>query len=82
MLLQQVVQMAHKYDLSTIIATPTGILASQYTELVDIECGTIHSIFKFPYEQHVDPQINWNLCKYDVFLIDEVLINDFFRNFL
>ena len=59
--------------LRVMVATPTGFLASTYSETFDngVSTNTVHSAFKYPVACSDKPQINWDLMNYDVIFIDE-----------
>ena len=71
-------------------AMPTGILTSQYRSqfFEDNFCAdTIHSLFKYPVSSLEKLQVNWDLARYDVLIVDElsmvpVKIFDHVRNSL
>ena len=55
--------------------TPTGMLSSTYNATITDEnfaSDTIHSAFRYPVDVNERPQINWDLAKYDLIVIDEL----------
>ena len=57
-----------------LVAAPTGFLATVYRYLVDDEvtCDTVHTAFHIPVQSDQSPSINWDISRYDLFIIDEV----------
>ncbi len=60
-------------ELTCLVATPTGYLASSYRAIFDedIDANTIHSSFCIPIDRS-SPQVNWALGTYDLIIIDEI----------
>ena len=67
------IEHALENDVMTLVATPTGYLASCYRAVFDddIVANTIHSAFSIPIDGSA-PQVNWALALYDLIVIDEV----------
>jgi len=56
-----------------VIATPTGNLATSYRRcLQHVKIDTVHSLFGIDSSDVTQSQVNWGLCRYDVFFIDEI----------
>ena len=68
------VKFAVDNQFTTLVATPTAMLASSYRALFDeeIDANTIHSSFLIPIDGS-SPQINWNLSMYDLMSMAIVL---------
>lgn len=60
-------------ELKSLVATPTGFLASIYCAQFDedLDANTVHSSFLIPTDGS-SPQINWALAIYDLIIIDDV----------
>ena len=73
LLLSLLVDFALTKNLKLQVATPTGLLASQYSlRFPAVSCDTIHSTFHIPVDLTLPAQINWSLALIDMILIDEV----------
>ena len=57
-----------------LVATPTGFLATTYANafLDDITADTVHSAFKYPVAPDENAQINWDLTRFDLIVLDEI----------
>ena len=70
-----VIQHGIDQEYNVCCATPTGILTSTHrNQFVDdnFACDTIHSLFRYPVNENERPQINWDLGRYDLVVIDEL----------
>ena len=56
------------------VATPTGFLATQFKDHFPdgVDADTIHAGFRYPVFADERPSYNWNLCNYDLIVIDEL----------
>ena len=72
--LKQAISQAIDQERDVLVATPTGFLASTYSAAFgeDVETETVHAAFKYTVSQATSPQVNWELIRYDVIVLDEV----------
>ncbi len=69
----QCINYATTKDYEVCIATPTGILACTFAQIVpeNVHCETLHSLFHFS-DNESECRYNWAICSLDVILIDEI----------
>lgn len=60
--------------LKMMVTTPTGFLATHYKDQFEdeIDSDTVHAAFHYPVLLTEKPHFNWNLCNYDVIVVDEI----------
>ena len=72
--LKQAIYEAIDQERNVLVATPTGFLASMYSAAFsdDVETETVHAAFKYPVSTDTSPEVNWELMRYDMIVLDEV----------
>ena len=62
-------------DYRVLCATPTGMLASNYTAAIthpQFVANTIHSSFRYPVDKNERPTVNWEIANFDLVVTDEL----------
>ena len=62
-------------DYRVLCATPTGMLASNYTAAITHDqfvANTVHSSFRYPVDKNERPTINWEITNFDLVVVDEL----------
>ena len=72
--LKQAIYEAIDQERDVLVATPTGFLASTSSAAFgdDVETETVHAAFKYPVSTNTSPEVNWELMRYDMIVLDEV----------
>ena len=71
---KQAINQAIEQERDILVGTPTGFLASTYSTAFggEVETETVHATSKYPVSPATCPEINWELMRYDVIVLDEV----------
>ena len=80
--LKQAIYQAIDQECDVLVATPTGFLVSTYLAAFgdDVQTETVHAAFKYPVSKDTSAEVNWELMRYDMIVLDEVSMVSKFRS--